>query len=132
MSVITVLIKSLTIISASFSDCLIVSKSSPGASVTSPPSKLSLYLILRSRYMIIILGILHHLTVHHDESLVQVWIIDWQLLPGIAVAEFVQVEEEGGEDDTWGEERESDEKKKSQRLKQNPRNQITECADCDV
>ena len=59
----------------------------------------------------IILGILHNLTVHHDESLVQVWIIDRELLPGIAAAaEFVKVEEEGGEEDTGHEERESENK----------------------
>ena len=56
----------------------------------------------------IIFGILHHLTVHHDESLVQVWIIDWELLPGIAAAEFVCVEEEGGEEDTRYVNREGD------------------------
>ena len=56
----------------------------------------------------IILGILHHLTVHHDESLVQVWVIDWELLPGIAAAEFVCVEEEGGEEDTGYVNREGD------------------------
>ena len=49
----------------------------------------------------IILGILHNFTFHHDESVVQVWVIDWELLPGIAAAaEFVCVEEEGGEEDT--------------------------------
>ena len=46
--------------------------------------------------------ILHNLTLHHDESLVQVWIIDWELLPRIAVAaaEFVSVEKEGGQEET--------------------------------
>ena len=50
----------------------------------------------------IILWILHHLTVQHDEPLVQVWIIDWELLPGITAAatQFVKVEEEGGQEDT--------------------------------
>ena len=53
----------------------------------------------------IILGIINHLTVHHDESLVQVWIIDWELLPWSAAAtttatELAKVEEEGSEEDT--------------------------------
>ena len=58
----------------------------------------------------IILGILHHLTALHDESLVQVWIIDGLLLPGIAAAatHFVKVEEEGSGEDTGEVERERD------------------------
>ena len=57
----------------------------------------------------IILGILHHLTALHDESLVQVWIIDGRLLPVITAAagEVVKVEEEGGEEDTQHEDWES-------------------------
>ena len=60
----------------------------------------------------IIFGILHNLTVHHDESLVQVWIIDGELFPRIAAAatEFVSVEEEGGEEDTGNVNREGYEK----------------------
>ena len=51
------------------------------------------------------LHILHNLTVDQDVSLVQVWMIDWELLPRIAAAatEFVC---EGGEDDTDHEDRE--------------------------
>ena len=63
----------------------------------------SLNIILGS--LNIILGILHNFTVHHDESLVQVWVIDRDLLPGFA-AEIVDVEEEDCEEDTGGEERE--------------------------
>ena len=63
----------------------------------------SLNIILRS--LIFILGILHNFTFHHDESLVQVWVIDRDLLPGFA-AEIVDVEEEDCEEDTGGEERE--------------------------
>ena len=49
---------------------------------------------------------------------VQVWIIDWQLLPGIVgtgaeatgegAKEFFKVEEKGSEEDTGEEEREND------------------------
>ena len=50
----------------------------------------------------IIFGIFLDLTFNQDESLVQVWIIYWQLLLRItaAAAEFVSEEEEGGEEDT--------------------------------
>ena len=76
-----------------------------------------------------ILGILHHLTVHHDESLVQVWIIDRELLKRTA-------EEEGGDDDIDHEER--DDKKNEQKnirktkVVPDPQDQITDRADSDV
>ena len=42
------------------------------------------------------------------------------------------MEEEGGEEDTGGEERESVDKKIFPYLKQNPRDHKTDGADCDV
>ena len=91
----------------------------------------------------IILGIINHLTVHHDESLVQVWIIDWELLPWSAAAtttatELAKVEEEGSEEDTGHEDSEIDDKKTKMPLPiEIPRyphepDQITDCAYCDV
>ena len=69
---------------------------------------------LRRPVTSIILGILQHLTLHHDESLVQVWIIDWerQVLPGIAAAPPAAkfVKEEDGVYDAEDEARESEHK----------------------
>ena len=104
MSVITMSIQSLKRFLASFSDCY------------------------EFYSLNIILGIINHLTLHHDESLVQVWIIDWELLPGIKVAagrEFVKVKEEGGEEDAGDERNESEERKRIIETLQVPSNNKT-------
>ena len=89
------MMSAITIFSASFPDCLILSKSSLGGSFTSTPSMFnvdSLLPIKVRKYLdhfslfppgfgslpcvILILVSLQYLIILHDKSLVQVWIID--------------------------------------------------------